>query len=200
MQIDSNDHLAEYYLASQHAINYNIGDALLHIKNALHLRPEHPHSLQLLALLLTANRRPNEALDLVDKSLDEFPDNLHLLQVKAHLELHLKNVDTALITVQKMLLIWKDLYEGQTQNMNGLDHDERYSDTRSVNHFQSSQISEKDSTSVHAASLAAASRVEQALSEAASSLSSFSPRPGPQKAWMIQLKVNLIEKRIFFNS
>ena len=45
--------------------------------------------------------------------------------------------------------------------------------------------------SVHAASLAA-SRVEQALSEAASSLSSFSPRPGPQKAWMIQMKIWLL--------
>lgn len=38
----------------------------------------------------------------------------------------------------------------------------------------------------------AASRVEQALSEAASSLSSFSPRPGPQGAWMIQLKIWLL--------
>lgn len=45
--------------------------------------------------------------------------------------------------------------------------------------------------SVHAASLAA-SRIEQALSEAASSLSSFSPRPGPQGAWMIQLKIWLL--------
>lgn len=44
---------------------------------------------------------------------------------------------------------------------------------------------------MHAASLAA-SRVEQALSEAASSLSSFSPRPGPQGAWMIQLKIWLL--------
>lgn len=34
--------------------------------------------------------------------------------------------------------------------------------------------------------------MEQALSEAASSLSSFSPRPGPQGAWMIQLKIWLL--------
>ena len=47
--------------------------------------------------------------------------------------------------------------------------------------------------SVYAASLAAVSRVEQALSEAASSLSSFTPRPGPQRPWMIQIKV-----RVFF--
>ncbi|KAI9577530.1 hypothetical protein GQX74_004992 [Glossina fuscipes] len=42
--------------------------------------------------------------------------------------------------------------------------------------------------SVYAASLAAVSRVEQVLSEAASSLSSFTPRPGPQRPWMIQIK------------
>lgn len=52
--------------------------------------------------------------------------------------------------------------------------------------------------SVHAASLAA-SRVEQALSEAASSLSSFSPRPGPQGAWMIQLKVWLLLADIYLS-
>lgn len=50
--------------------------------------------------------------------------------------------------------------------------------------------------SVHAASLAA-SRIEQALSEAASSLSSFNPRPGPQKPWMIQLKIWLLLADIY---
>lgn len=38
----------------------------------------------------------------------------------------------------------------------------------------------------------AASRIDQALSEVASSLSSFNPRPGPQGAWMIQLKIWLL--------
>lgn len=44
--------------------------------------------------------------------------------------------------------------------------------------------------SVYAASLAAVSRVEQALSEAASSLSSFTQRPGPRRPWMLQIEVN----------
>lgn len=52
--------------------------------------------------------------------------------------------------------------------------------------------------SIHAASLAA-SRVEHALSEAASSLSSFSPRPGPQNAWMIQLKIWLLLAEIYLS-
>lgn len=54
------------------------------------------------------------------------------------------------------------------------------------------------SDSVHAASLAA-SRIEHALSEAASSLSSFSPRPGPQKAWIIQMKIWLLLADVYLS-
>lgn len=53
--------------------------------------------------------------------------------------------------------------------------------------------------SVHPASLAA-SRVEHALSEAASSLSSFSPRPGPPKAWDVQLKIWILLADIYIAS
>lgn len=146
--VDSVDHLTEYYLAFQHAINFNISEALTHIKIALSLRPEHASSLHLFALLLTANRKPLQALDITDDALEEFPDDLNLLHTKAHLELYLKNVETSLNTLQKMLLIWRELYEAQTQVvLNGVDHDiERYSDTKSVLQFTSSQISDKDSS------------------------------------------------------
>lgn len=144
VQQDPNDHLAEYYLALQHAINYNIIDALVHIRSALSLRAEHANSLHLFALLLTANRRPREALLVATDALEEFPDNLNLLHVKAHLELHLQDADTALITVKKMLQIWRDLYESQTNGTDG--SDERNSDTRSVFQLHSTQMSDKDSS------------------------------------------------------
>lgn len=142
VQQDPNDHLAEYYLALQHALNYHIIDALVHIRIALALRAEHPNSLHLFALLLTANRRPREALSIANDALEEFPDNLNLLHVKAHLELHLHDADTALITVKKMLHIWRELYESQTNGSDGTD--ERNSDTRSVFQMHSAQ-SDKDS-------------------------------------------------------
>lgn len=50
--------------------------------------------------------------------------------------------------------------------------------------------------SLHAHSLAA-SRVEQALSEVASSMSSFTPRPGPQRAWLLQLQIWLLLAEIY---
>lgn len=141
---DPNDHLAEYYLALQHALNYNIIDALVHIRMALSLRAEHANSLHLFALLLTANRRPREALLVTEDALEEFPDNLNLLHVKAHLELHLQDADTALVSVKKMLQIWRDLYDSQTNGADG--SDERNSDTRSVFQVHSTQMSDKDSS------------------------------------------------------
>lgn len=45
----------------------------------------------------------------------------------------------------------------------------------------------------------AASKVEQALSEVASSMSSFSPRPGPQRAWLLQLEVWLLLAELYLS-
>lgn len=145
--MDANDHLSEYYLALQHAINYNITEALVHIRMALTLRAEHSHSLHLFALLLSANHRPNEAMRVIEDALDEFPDNLNLMHARAHLELYLKGAESALSTLQRMIVVWKDLYEAQTQITNGYDvHDDRYSETKSVVQFQTSQISDRDSS------------------------------------------------------
>lgn len=52
--------------------------------------------------------------------------------------------------------------------------------------------------SLHAHSLAA-SRVEHALSEVASSLSSFTPKPGPQRAWNVQLQIWLLLSEIYLS-
>lgn len=143
VQADPNDHLPEYYLALQHALNSNINEALNHIRIALSHRTEHPNSLHLFALLLTANRRPKEAVIVVEDALKEFPDNINLLHVKAHLDLHLQDAETSLWSVQKMLTIWKEYYETQTS---GNDNEiERHSDTKSVK-YHSSQMSDRDSS------------------------------------------------------
>ncbi|XP_017037081.1 tetratricopeptide repeat protein 7B [Drosophila kikkawai] len=188
VQQDGNDHLAEYYLSLQYALLGQLTEALAHIRFALALRMEHAPCLHLFALLLTASRRPREALGVVDDALHEFPDNLQLLHVKAHLQLHLEDAETALATVQHMLAVWRDVYEAQLAG-----EEEKHSDTKSGVHLaHSSQMSDKDSNSVYAASLAAVSRVEQALSEAASSLSSFTQRPGPRRPWMLQIEIWLL--------
>jgi tetratricopeptide (TPR) repeat protein len=86
-QTDPNDHLAEYYLALQFAYGCQVGEAMSHVKMALNLRAEHVPSLHLLILLLSAQKQYAEALHLVAAALEEYPDNLNLLYVKAHIEL-----------------------------------------------------------------------------------------------------------------
>ncbi|XP_012134838.1 tetratricopeptide repeat domain 7 isoform X2 [Megachile rotundata] len=195
-QCDPNDHLAEYYLAHEYAINRQINDAMIHVKIALNLRAEHIPSLHLLVLLLSAHKQYSEALHLVNSVLEEYPDNLNFLYVKAHLELRSIGGEQALFTIRHMLLLWKNLYEDQTNANCNEQHSEKRSETRSVFQLYASEMSDKDSSSVHAQSLAA-SRVEQALSEVASSLSSFTPKPGPQRAWLLQLQVWLLLTEVY---
>nr|XP_034182983.1 tetratricopeptide repeat protein 7B isoform X2 [Osmia lignaria] len=195
-QCDPNDHLAEYYLAHEYAINRQINDAMIHVKIALNLRAEHIPSLHLLVLLLSAHKQYSEALHLVNSVLEEYPDNLNFLYVKAHLELRSIGGEQALFTIKHMLLLWKHLYEDQTNTNCNEQHSEKRSETRSVFQLYASEMSDKDSSSVHAQSLAA-SRVEQALSEVASSLSSFTPKPGPQRAWLLQLQVWLLLTEVY---
>uniref|UniRef100_A0A1B0AN44 Uncharacterized protein n=1 Tax=Glossina palpalis gambiensis TaxID=67801 RepID=A0A1B0AN44_9MUSC len=77
--------------------------------------------------------------------------------VFAHLQLHLQDAEIALVTVQRMMAIWRELYEGQVAV-----EDEKQSDTKSVIlHVPSSQMSDKDSTALFGESLKA--QVEERL-------------------------------------
>ncbi|XP_049781839.1 tetratricopeptide repeat protein 7B-like isoform X2 [Schistocerca cancellata] len=196
-QTDPNDHLAEYYLGLQYAYNGQLTEAVAHVKLALNLNAEHVPSLQLLVLLLSAHKQTAEALQLLDAVIQEYPDNMNLHYTKAQLELQHLGGEQALHTAGNMLALWKNLYEEQIQ-ADVMEQSDRRSETRSVFQMYSSELSDKDSSSLHAQSLAA-SRVEHALSEVASSLSSFTPRPGPQKAWLLQVQIWLLLAEIYLS-
>ena len=83
---DEQDHLAEYYLAYYHALTRNIPVATSHARKALALNPEHLATLHLVILLLSANKDFEEALEVADQTLEEFPDNLPILSLKVRLE------------------------------------------------------------------------------------------------------------------
>lgn len=141
---DSNDHLAEYYCGLQLALMARINEALTHVRMSLALRPEGSGALQLLALLLSASRQHGEALRLVNTALDEYPDCLNLMNVKAHLELHEYGGEQALNTAKQMLMLWKNQYESLT--INEAPECDRKSDTRSVFQLYTSEMSDKDSS------------------------------------------------------
>lgn len=85
--IDPNDHLCEYYLALQYANACKVQEAIRHVKSSLQLRADHIPSLHLLILLLSAQKQHQEALALAQAVLEEYPDNLNIMYVQAHLEL-----------------------------------------------------------------------------------------------------------------
>ncbi|KAJ8670137.1 hypothetical protein QAD02_001396 [Eretmocerus hayati] len=195
-QADPNDHLAEYYLAYEYASNRQIAEAISHIKVALSLRAEHIPSLHLFTLLLTAQKQYKEAADLIKSIRLEYPDNFNILYVQANLELYIGQYDEALTTIKELFSLWRLLYEEETNVEVPEPQSEKRSESRSIYQMYSSEMSEKDSSSVHGQSLTA-SRVEQAFSEVASSMSTFVPKPGPQKAWLLQMQVWLLLAEVF---
>ena len=79
---DPGDHLAEFYLAYHYAQTRSTAKATEHVRRALLLQPEHLASLHLMALLLTSQGEFAEALDVVEQTLEEFPDNLSIIALK----------------------------------------------------------------------------------------------------------------------
>ncbi|XP_014242615.1 tetratricopeptide repeat protein 7B isoform X2 [Cimex lectularius] len=189
-QLDPNDHLIEYYIGLSHASKGQVSEAVNHVKLALKLCPEHAPSLHLMVLLLTAQKQYSEAYSFLQSALLDFPDSLDLHYVKAYIELHTLGGDVALSTAKNMLILWKFQYEDQTLI--------EQADNKSVFQLYTSEMSDKDSSSLHAHSVAA-SRVEQALSEVASSLSTFTPKPGPQRAWLLQLQIWLLLAELYLS-
>ncbi|KAK9871323.1 hypothetical protein WA026_011590 [Henosepilachna vigintioctopunctata] len=194
VDMEPNDFLCRYYFGLLLALNDQLTDAQYHVRMALDLHPEHSATLHLLVLLLSAEQEHKCALTIVDNALEEYPDCLNLMYLKAHLEIHEEGPEKALSTAKQMLELWKNLYEGQTNS--DMPECDRKSDTRSVFQLYPSEMSDKDSSSLRLQNTSAA-RIEQALSEVASSMSSFSPRPGPQRAWMLQVEIWLLLAELY---
>ncbi|CAH2328032.1 tetratricopeptide repeat 7B isoform X1 [Pelobates cultripes] len=180
------DHLAAFYLALQLAISRQIPEALGYVRQALQLQGDDSNSLHLLALLLSAQKHYHDALNIIDMALSEYPENFILLFSKAKLESLCRGPDEALLTCKHMLQIWKSCYNLTNPSDSGRGSsllDRAIADRRQLNTITLPDFSDPETGSVHATSIAA-SRVEQALSEVASSLQSSAPKQGPLHPWM----------------
>uniref|UniRef100_A0A224YL41 Calmodulin binding protein n=1 Tax=Rhipicephalus zambeziensis TaxID=60191 RepID=A0A224YL41_9ACAR len=206
-------HLPEYHLALHYAEVRQLSKAVSHAKRALELNPEHVHTLHLLALLLSAQKQHGEALQLINATLDEYPNYLNLMYTKAHLEDYCLGPEEALLTSKQMLLQWKTFYESELKSdfaQTGLQR--VTSCNRGSFHVRSGDFSDRESGQ----SIAAAARVEQALSEAlqtgAGPLAQLQaqtgtagggPATGPrekrgsQTLWLLQLQVWLLIAELY---
>ncbi|XP_064623733.1 tetratricopeptide repeat protein 7B-like isoform X2 [Lineus longissimus] len=189
--IDSNDYLAVFHLALQLAQMRHISEAMKYVKEALRLRNDHLHSLHLLALLLSVQKQYGESLELVNAALDEYPDDLNLLFTKSKLEQAFLSPQASLVTCRHMFSVWKTMYQPQEtlEQPRGTGLLEKVmSDKRALTQLQLTELSDRDSGSIRAESIAA-SRVEHALSEVASSLHSTLPKQAAHQSWAIQSQI-----------
>uniref|UniRef100_A0A671XTA1 Tetratricopeptide repeat protein 7B n=1 Tax=Sparus aurata TaxID=8175 RepID=A0A671XTA1_SPAAU len=187
------DHLAAFYLALQLAVSRQIPEALGYVRQALQLQGDDVHSLHLLALLLSAQKHYHDALNIIEMALSEYPENFNLLYTKVKLESMCRGPEEALLTCKHMLQIWKSFYN--LTNPSSL-LDRAIADRRQLNAMTLPDFSDPETGSVHATSIAA-SRVEQALSEVASSLQSSAPKQGPLHPWMTLAQIWLHAAEVY---
>ncbi|XP_048803940.1 tetratricopeptide repeat protein 7B isoform X3 [Lagopus muta] len=210
------DHLAAFYLALQLAISRQIPEALGYVRQALQLQGDDANSLHLLALLLSAQKHYHDALNIIDMALSEYPENFILLFTKVKLESLCRGPDEALLTCKHMLQIWKSCYNLTNPSDSGRGSsllDRAIADRRQLNTITLPDFSDPETgnpsdayfhgfyslfsvCSIHATSIAA-SRVEQALSEVASSLQSSAPKQGPLHPWMTLAQIWLHAAEVY---
>ncbi|KAE8289641.1 Tetratricopeptide repeat protein 7B [Larimichthys crocea] len=210
------DHLAAFYLALQLAVSRQIPEALGYVRQALQLQGDDVHSLHLLALLLSAQKHYHDALNIIEMALSEYPENFNLLYTKVKLESMCRGPEEALLTCKHMLQIWKSFYNLTNPSDSGRGSsllDRAIADRRQLNAMTLPDFSDPETgglqdantlgfssmfsvCSVHATSIAA-SRVEQALSEVASSLQSSAPKQGPLHPWMTLAQIWLHAAEVY---
>ncbi|XP_061407491.1 tetratricopeptide repeat protein 7B-like isoform X2 [Lethenteron reissneri] len=210
------DHQTSFYLALQLAISRQIPEALGYVRQALQLQGDDLNSLHLLSLLLSAQKHHQDALNILDMALSEYPESFSLLFTKVKLETLCKGPDEALLTCKHMLQIWKACYSLTNPSDSGRGSsllDRAMADKRHLQYMHLPDFSDPETgtlpdayshgflslfsvCSVHATSVAA-SRVEQALSEVASSLQSSTPKQGPMHPWMILTQIWLHAAEVY---
>ncbi|XP_056623382.1 tetratricopeptide repeat protein 7B isoform X1 [Triplophysa dalaica] len=210
------DHLAVFYLSLQLAVSRQIPEALGYVRQALQLQGDDVHSLHLLALLLSAQKHYHDALNIIEMALSEYPENFVLLFTKVKLETLCRGPEEALLSCKRMLQIWKSCYNLTNPSDSGRGSsllDRAVADRRQLNAMTLPDFSDAETgnlpdaffhgfdsfigvCSVHATSIAA-SRVEQALSEVASSLQSSAPKQGPLHPWMTLAQIWLHAAEVY---
>eukprot|EP00057_Strongylocentrotus_purpuratus_P022563 XP_011677037.1 PREDICTED: tetratricopeptide repeat protein 7B isoform X4 [Strongylocentrotus purpuratus] len=198
--LDPDDHMAQFQMAMQLALSRQIPEALQRVRLALQLCADDLQSLHLLALLLSAQKQYTEALSVLEAAVLQYPDDFNLQFTKAKLEeVHL-GPEEALVTCKQMLEHWRVGYEAvqHSSSSRGTGLIERVtSDRRSLVQMHLAEYSDRDSGSIH--NSLAASRVEHALSEVASSSGSFIPKTGSQQLWMIQAHIWLAIAELYLS-
>ncbi|KAM9317548.1 tetratricopeptide repeat protein 7A [Pholidichthys leucotaenia] len=190
------------YLSLQLAIVRQVSAAMEPLQAALSLRGDDLHSLHLLALLLSAQKHHRHALDTINLTLGQHPDNFNLLFTKVKIEDVLFGPAAALQTCEEMLQCWQSRYDVSRSSEPDDSSSIPIAERMEVGHggrkpsihltlpdFQDASTGSQSHSSI------ALSRLEAALSEV-SDLSS-TRRQGPTYIWTILERIWLQAAELF---
>ncbi|NWZ91471.1 TTC7A protein, partial [Nesospiza acunhae] len=177
------DHQIILYLSLQLALVRQISDAIDHLQEALQLCKDDMNSLHLLALLFSAQKHYQHALDVINMAVVEYPESFSLLFTKVKLEWIHKGPEEALVTCRHMLQMWQMVYS--VLQHSGSEKGSSVTEPPVIKkhnglHLTLPDAHDTDSGSQRASSLAA-SRLEQAMSEI--TMQSSTMKQGPVKLW-----------------
>uniref|UniRef100_A0A671XLF4 Tetratricopeptide repeat domain 7B n=1 Tax=Sparus aurata TaxID=8175 RepID=A0A671XLF4_SPAAU len=147
-----------------------------------------------LALQLAVSRQIPEALGYVRQALQLQGDDVHSLHLLALLLSAQKHYHDALNIIEMALSEYPENFNDSGRGSSLLDR--AIADRRQLNAMTLPDFSDPETGSVHATSIAA-SRVEQALSEVASSLQSSAPKQGPLHPWMTLAQIWLHAAEVY---
>ncbi|XP_047638089.1 tetratricopeptide repeat protein 7A isoform X1 [Phacochoerus africanus] len=171
------------YVSLQLALVRQISSAMEQLQEALKVCKDDANALHLLALLFSAQKHYQHALDVINMAIAEYPENFNLMFTKVKLEQVLKGPEEALVTCRQMLRLWQTLYS--FSQLGGLEKDGSLGEgltlkKQSGMHLTLPDAHDADSGSRRASSIAA-SRLEEAMSEL--TMPSSVLKQGPMQLW-----------------
>ncbi|XP_028620915.1 tetratricopeptide repeat protein 7A [Grammomys surdaster] len=171
-----------FYVSLQLALVRQISSAMEHLQEALTMCRDDANALHLLALLFSAQKHHQHALDVINMAITEHPENFNLMFTKVKLEQVLKGPEEALVTCRQMLRLWQTLYN--FSQLGGLEKDGSFEGhtvkKQNSIHLTLPDAHDADSGSRRASSIAA-SRLEEAMSELTITTSVL--KQGPMQLW-----------------
>ncbi|XP_062065379.1 tetratricopeptide repeat protein 7A isoform X2 [Lepus europaeus] len=171
------------YVSLQLALVRQISRAMEQLQEALTVCRDDANALHLLALLFSAQKHHQHALDVINMAITEHPENFNLMFTKVKLEQTLKGPEEALVTCRQMLRLWQTLYS--FSQLGGLEKDGSFTEGLTMKkqsgvHLTLPDAHDADSNSQRASSIAA-SRLEEAMSELTVPASVL--KQGPSQLW-----------------
>ncbi|XP_075811709.1 tetratricopeptide repeat protein 7A isoform X2 [Microtus pennsylvanicus] len=172
-----------FYVSLQLALVRQISSAMEHLQEALTVSRDDANALHLLALLFSAQKHYQHALDVINMAVTEYPENFNLMFTKVKLEQVLKGPEEALVTCRQMLRLWQTLYN--FSQLGGLERDGSFEGltVKKQNgiHLTLPDAHDAESAGSRRASSIAASRLEEAMSELTITTSVL--KQGPMQLW-----------------